>query len=342
MQYLDPQTQTLYQTLLAECTSPLFIGANTSFSKKTVKEKSYWYAIVSIGTKRFEKYLGPDNAETKNLISAEKELWNRAKSETKTRAKLVAMYIAGGGSTINTTDAKILTLVERSGAFMAGGVLVGTPAYRVLADVLGVQWPSDENMQTRDIDIAGDNRYSVVIADKGRSLLQILKESNMGLLEIPSLNHKHPSTSYRLRSLDYQIDMLTPMLGKPDGSPILLKSLQLYAKPVRYMDFLLEHCQHAVIAANTGIVVNVPSPGHFALHKLVISQRRPAIERLKSEKDIRQAENILQVLFDSRPGEVLLAYEDAEKMGTKFCKAIDKAILTLNETIQSSWKEWIN
>jgi len=67
------------------------------------------------------------------------------------------------------------------------------------------------------------------------------------------------------------------------------------------------------------------NPIHFALHKLVVSQRRPAAMAAKSIKDINQAMQILTVLEDYRPGDIYSAVEAAHKMGEKFIKQMTTA-----------------
>lgn len=83
-------------------------------------------------------------------------------------------------------------------------------------------------------------------------------------------------------------------------------------------------------------MVNVPDPARFAVHKLVVSQRRPTTFAAKSAKDIDQARQLLEVLLDIRPGAVLAAVEAAENMGTKFHQQYKKAITLLPASLQSS------
>ena len=42
------------------------------------------------------------------------------------RARLVAMLLAGGATITPPIEGKVLSLLERSGVFLAGGVIVGT------------------------------------------------------------------------------------------------------------------------------------------------------------------------------------------------------------------------
>lgn len=73
------------------------------------------------------------------------------------------------------------------------------------------------------------------------------------------------------------------------------------------LDYLINQTQDAVVLNGAGIPVKVPDPARFALHKLAVSQLRPVGEKTKSDKDIRQAEQLLEVLLADNPGSAMLA-----------------------------------
>lgn len=148
----------------------------------------------------------------------------------------------------------------------------------------------------------------------------------MGFLEIPALNPKPPSTRYKIRGEEYTVELFTPLIGKPHGKPIKIPQLKSAAEPLRYLDYLIEEVQTTAIPHNIGLLVNVPDPARFALHKLVISQRRPTSQTAKSAKDINQAQQLLEVLVEIRPGSIIMALEAAHKMGIKFENALNKAL----------------
>lgn len=64
------------------------------------------------------------------------------------------------------------------------------------------------------------------------------------------------------------------------------------------LNYLLAEPVAAAIVGGSGILVNVPSPARFAFHHLGTVQRR---------KDLRQAEQLLEVLREDRPGDVRAA-----------------------------------
>jgi hypothetical protein len=71
--------------------------------------------------------------------------------ERQHRARLVDMYLAAGGIGLTANEGKVLAIFERSGVFLAGGVLVGTPAFRALGNNLCMKWLHD--YRTKDLDL---------------------------------------------------------------------------------------------------------------------------------------------------------------------------------------------
>ena len=82
-------------------------------------------------------------------------------------------------------------------------------------------------------------------------------------------------------------------------------------------------------------MVNVPSPARFALHKLVVSQRRPATEHAKAKKDVLQAAQIIACLLDQRPGDLWLALDvAADHPAPKFRKTMADGIAMLDDELR--------
>jgi hypothetical protein len=70
--------------------------------------------------------------------------------------------------------------------------------------------------------------------------------------------------------------------------------------------------------ARAGILVNVPSPAGFALHKLVTSEWRIAAFRTKKQNDLSQTTQLLEVLIRDRPEDLRRAWRAAAKQSPKF------------------------
>ncbi len=313
---LPATTHTLYAELLQQCTHPTPDGKGLSFVPKKQHNKTYIYLANSIGSRKTQHYLGEDTPALQARISKERHLWESTKDDRERRAKLVQMLIAGGVQALARLEGRVLQALERGGIFLAGGVIIGTPAFRAYGPMLGVSWEDDT--QTQDIDMAGWNKYPVALPGTEIDLKQLLNDAGMGFFELPTLNRKHPATRFKMSDSELIVDVLTPEVGKPSNEPVYLQAFKAYATPMRYLDYLLDEIEPAVLIYGSGIMVNVPNPARFALHKLVVSQRRPAAMTAKSRKDIQQAIQILTVLDEYRPGDIINAVEAARNFGEKF------------------------
>jgi len=121
------------------------------------------------------------------------------------------------------------------------------------------------------------------------------------------------------------------MFGKKESSTYV-EPIKSYAAPVRFLDFILEDTEKAVLLHKAGVLVNVPNPARFALHKLVIAQRRPDAKAAKSRKDTRQAAQIVSCLLDQKPGSLWLALDAAKDYPIKkFFTALEAGIKQLDD-----------
>ncbi len=329
MDYLSESTRLLYSQLLSQClhaSAPS--GRGLSFVPKTIKGSKHWYLQLTVGSRKTQHYIGPESDTIQELINSEKQLWEKAKPDRQERERLVAMLISGSAHTVSAAEARLFEIIERAGVFLVGGVLVGSHAFAIYGNMLGVNWPS-RITQTHDVDIARDNHITLGLRNEPVNLKQVLIEADMGFVEVPALDRKAPSTSFRIQGKQLSVDVLTPMVGKPVSKPVLIPALNTYAEPLRFLDYLLDDTQPAVIVARAGMLVNVPSPARYALHKLVASTRRPAALQTKTIKDIDQAELLFYVLLKDRPGDIQLAFEAAKQMPEKFTEQLESGIKKL-------------
>lgn len=96
-----------------------------------------------------------------------------------------------------------------------------------------------------------------------------------------------------------------------------------------------------MVVAKAGVLINVPSPARFALHKLVTLERRSAGLQAKALKDLAQAQQLLEVLLSDRPGDLRVAREAADEQPPKFQAQLGQAIKRLPESQQRSLREFM-
>jgi hypothetical protein len=94
---------------------------------------------------------------------------------------------------------------------------------------------------------------------------------------------------------------------KPFDHPQLGVTLQ----PLKFMEFSLVNVQQAVLIANDkAVLVNLPHPARYALHKLLVYGERTGTFAAKSSKDLMQSASLLSVLSERRRWEVDEAWAD--------------------------------
>ena len=70
--------------------------------------------------------------------------------------------------------------------------------------------------------------------------------------------------------------------------------------------------------------------------EMVVSQRRRAGAIEKIKRDLAQAEQLFEVLIEGRPGDLILAYEAAEKMGEKFNRQLTMGMESIDPEVSES------
>ncbi len=136
----------------------------------------------------------------------------------------------------------------------------------------------------------------------GTAAFDVLDALGMGFIPVPSLDARVPSTSFRVRGQELRVDLLTPLVGKDTGKPVFVPALNAPAQALRFLDYLLDAPIPTPAFSNTALVlVNVPRPARFALHKLIVSESRGEAFATKAEKDRQQATQVLEVLIEESP-----------------------------------------
>jgi hypothetical protein len=314
-QRLAESVQTLYAELLeqaihAEAERAAAAAPRGSFVAKTIRGVAYWYLQHQEGDRRRQRYLGRESPALLAWMEEAKELRARSTADAAARGRLASMLAAGGAARESATVVRVLELLAGAGVFRLGGVLVGTQAFAAYGNLLGARF-SQQALRTQDVDIAQDRAIGIALA-QGSAPAEVgesLQAAGLGFAPVPQLDPRQPSTSFKIRGRELRVDFLTPLAGPESSAPVYLPALGVSAHPLRFLDYLIESPVQAVVVGGSGVLVNLPDPARFALHKLWISGRRPVSEQVKAAKDLRQAGDLLELLLADRPGDVRLAWE---------------------------------
>lgn len=302
-------SQTLYAELLEQT---LALEASRSAAslpgtlvERTVKGRAYHYYVYrDLANQYRQVYIGPDSEPVRRYIKKVQSEKHHFVADLKRIEELCSALSATGAMVTPHAHAKLIQALADSGLFRFGMVLVGTHAFAVIGNMLGVHW--GESHRTQDVDFAYDPDIDVGVADAEElDIPTVLQQLRMGFIPVPQLSHRQPSTSFRVRGKELRVDFLMPFTGRSREKPVYLPHLHTAVQPLRFLDYLIEKPEQGVVIASRGILVNVPNAGRYALHKLVVSQVRE--NRSKAEKDIHQAARLCEVLLESRPGDLVAA-----------------------------------
>ena len=309
-----------------------------TFSAKTVKGRRYWYFAFRDAIDRSVRqiYIGPDSPQLQALVmEAKSKPANQVQLQRQVKAAVVL-----GCAAIPGVHFRIIRLLEQSGIFLAGGVLVGSHAFAAFGNVLGVRWGQSAHTLDVDLDIGRPND-SVSLAMPGSVEVDVpsaIDSLKMGFVPHAALG----GASYTSKSdVSLRIDFLTPE-GRA-GRSEFVESLKIPLQPLRFLEFVLEAPTQAALLDARGEVVlaDIPDPARFAVHKLLVSRERPASEQAKARKDLGQAACLFDHYLDFNPDELVQVYQDGVARGPKWRKRINDgltAMLRLHPDMQQRWE----
>jgi hypothetical protein len=302
--------QTAYAELLDQAQSLEMqrqIGHLTgSFHKKEIKGRVYWYfAYRDVDAKHHMVYVGPDNDRVRTLV----DRFRQDKPASLDRQAKAA--IALGCVAVMPRHYRIIKQLADYGFFMAGGLLIGTHAFIALGNLLGVRWGTGEKTLDIDFSRAGKRISLALPTDLHVDVHEAITSLEMGLLPISQFNGKTGAQFRNPSDPELRLDFVTPMT-RADGLPPHMPNLNISLEPLKFLEFSLEDVtQGALIGKDGAIMVNLPSPARYAVHKLIVYGERPVRERVKSTKDLKQAACLAAYFLAHQPADFAAAWADA-------------------------------
>ena len=308
--------QTAYAELLEQCSLDAFNEAfpeKGSFVAKEIRGNRYWYFQLPASQGQEQRYAGPETPQLLEQIRQHRQARNAERS----RRSLVSTLVRSAALPRPPSRiGEIVAVLARAGVFRLRGVLVGTVAYQTYPAMLGLRLPS-ASLATGDVDIAQFVNVSVAVHEATPPMLDVLRSLDDSFRAVPHLHDARRSVTY-LAADGARVDFLTPNQGGESDRPRRLPALGTYAEPLRFLDFLIRAPEPAVLLHDTGVYVLVPAPERYAVHKLILAQRRIGPGSAKRSKDLLQAEALLHRLVEARPGQLGEVWHEAEGRGGKW------------------------
>lgn len=300
----SPVTQTLYAQLQEEAAvfhAVIFEqGIAGSAYLNHANGHAYWYWQVSEPDGKLRRLsLGRDTPETRVLVDRLKTRKHEASEAIAALKASTRAFVASGGMSMEAAHFRVMEHLAQAGLFRKGLVLVGSHAFTAIGNLLGLRWGSQ--LKTSDMDFA--RALGITLALPGNAepidVLATAQELDPTFFAIPQLDHRQPSTAIVSRKTRIKLDFLTVHAAKNGDQPRYFPDLGIAATPLRYMDYLLGGTnRRGLVIGSYAFPINLPDPARFAIHKLVIAQARRSEGEAKSQKDIRQADELLAGLLE--------------------------------------------
>ncbi|MGC1488789.1 MAG: GSU2403 family nucleotidyltransferase fold protein, partial [Albidovulum sp.] len=187
----------------------------------------------------------------------------------------------------------------------------------------------DQMAQTGDIDIASFERLSLALDDTVSPPLQKIL-GGFAFDTAPAMPNEGVWRWRQTRN-DLLVEFLTPSFEAEEGTKPLA-ALGTYAKSLHHLNYLIAEPIPAVAVYRSGVLVQIPRPERFAIHKLIVAdRRRDGPDSLKAVKDRMQAAFLIEVLAEDRPDELAEAYQDALAIGPRWRERLQSSLARLPE-----------
>lgn len=303
-------------------------------TKREIGGKSYWYDAYRVGDQVVKKYIGPDSEELRARLDNAGAIRARAKDDARERSRLMRILRAEGFLTADVVTGRIILAMSRAGVFRLGGTLIGTQAFRCYEGELGRMMSSDRAALTDDIDIASFERLSIALEDQvSEPLTKAFDELKFEPLPSLEKGRVWRWAGSERRTL---VEFLTPSFSAGEGLRDL-PALGVSAQSLHYLNYLIAEPIEVPFLYRDGALVQVPRPERFAIHKLIVADRRRESAgdgdgRQKAEKDRAQADYLIRILAEERPFDLLEAYRTARETGTRWQARLDASLARMPQT----------
>lgn len=315
---------TAYLDLLSSLREEAVSGLRGTPILKKRGNKSFWYDSYRLGSSVRTAYIGPDSEEVRGRIARIEAIRADTKLRGVERSRSVRILRAEGFLGLDAATGSLMAALAAAGTFRLGGTIVGTHAFRLYEGELGIRMGIDEAASTADVDIASFERLSVAVEDTASPALgEVL--AGLSFSPLPSLNQAQ-AWRWRQTGGNTCVEFLTPSFGDDEGVR-QLPSLGVHAQALHHLNYLISDPIPAAVVYRRGVLVQVPRPERFAIHKLIVADRRlSGPDAAKSRKDLMQAEILVDALAEDRPEDLADAYQAALGSGPKWVGRIQASL----------------
>jgi hypothetical protein len=213
-------------------------------------------------------------------------------------------------------------VVADAGLFEQGLILVGTAAFQTYPALLGA-FLSSSAVMTNDADFLA---ASFVQRGDPIDLEAVLRRADPSFAAHMSRTDTLPKV---FRAADgFQVEILT-RFGRGRKSPLPVPGLSCAAEALSFMEYLAHGRQPAVVLYGAGVLVSVPPPVRYALHKLLIAPERNSRFSIKAAKDLQQAADLIDIFLETDPDLLLDELEAVRARGPRWRRNVNASLVKL-------------
>jgi hypothetical protein len=133
---------------------------------------------------------------------------------------------------------------------------------------------------------------------------------------------------------DLLVEFLTPSFDESESARPLA-ALKVEARALIHLNFLIADPIAAAVPYRRGVLVQIPRPERFAIHKLIVADRRQeGPYSLKAVKNRAQAAFLIEALAEDRPDDLVDAYRDAASRGPRWSQRLAATLARMPATRQ--------
>ena len=299
-----------------------------SFASKTVRGHRYWYFQYTEPSGALRQvFVGPDNANVQRLM--ERKAGDSARQPL---GPLAHSALVLGCSGILPRHYRVIRRLADYGFFQAGGVLIGTHAFLAFGNMLGVRWASSDRTQDVDFAHAGKNIALALPSTLEARADKAIESLEMGFLPLASFVTANAAGYLNPKDPTFRLDFLTTRHRGKD-EPFQHQQLGVTLQPLKFMEFSLENVQQAVLLAPEGaVLVRVPHPARYALHKLLVFGERESAFAAKAAKDLAQAAHLLARLHPDHDDAIHASWDDLMSRGKGWVSRARQGVRALMST----------
>ncbi len=321
----SPIAQTAYHELVSLLLDEALSDIRGTPTPRKRNGRTYWYDRYRVGSAVRERYLGEDSPALRQRVERHAELKAASDTRKRERTRLVRLLRSERFLGLDGATGSLVAALARTGVFRLGGVLVGTNAFRLYEGELGLRLSFDQTATTNDIDIASLERLSLAL---GETVLPSVDEvlGDFDFAPVPSLDGGRV-WRWRQTGSELLVEFLTPSFDEEEEGLRDLAALGVSAQSLHHLNYLIAEPLQAAAVYRDGVLVRIPRPERFAIHKLIAAdRRRDGPDSLKARKDLLQAELLIELLSIDRPGDLEEAYAEAKAQGPRWRERIARSL----------------